>query len=1051
MSRIDLATFFAVRTPLLPFAVFRDWVSSDGDSGQEWAARRTQAVQTLREAFHRPELAESLRIASPSLHERCRGWLDNPNGEKARKTEIALAKYFARAAYRCTPFGLFAGLSWGVDDGTTSVTLCDSAEYARAARLDFGCLIELSQKLLRDTALGNHLEFVTNPTLWRRADSWVYVEADNDTTRRRFRLTSVEASPPLDAIIARKGPLNKRDLSILVGQSEPTATAQEIDEYIDALVASQVLLTSLEPNMTGADALDIICERLRRASGPSGDSVTQLDHIQNALKRLNESPIGQSCELYGVIDERLSRLLNQPERRHVVQVDLFKPAKSVSLGSSIKAELRRTAEMLFRHARVQEPSELVDFRKRFDERYGDRTVPFLEALDTEFGVGFGLENRYPAPLLDGIPLGGAMISSTNPSPLGLFLLRKYQRAIAAGLPEVDLDDVDEHLHSAQPCPPFPSSFCAIATILCRSGESTNDGYRVLLHGLDGPSGAKWLGRFCYADRALTERVKAYLKSEEALDPDAVYAELVHAPEGRVGNILSRPILREYEIPILGRSGADPQRQIRLDDLLVSTRGGRIRLYSGTLGRRVIPRLTTNHNFYIHNIGLYKFLALLQRQESGMSAFAWPDVLTQTATRLPRVRYGRTILSPTLWYVDHAEADALLARVKSTGTRVFQGWQQQLGLPRFVALVDGDNELPVDFENPLSLECLATELKGRSRSCLREMFDGEECELARSGEGAFHHQFIVPFVVRGGPTRSAIPTTTSAIVPIKHFPGREWFFAKLYVSPGIQDRVLQCGIAPLMERAKAEGLVDRWFFLRYGDPDPHLRVRMRLSGGREENCAVLLRDLNAEVIGRHVRKTVLDTYEPETERYGGQRGLEISEQIFEADSDSVLRIVQELPAQDAGTRWQVALHGLHRFFDDFGLSLDDRILFLRSAGADYARRLGTQPPAKFALDRKYRSVRNSVAQVVSGTAPVLGKAETHLASRSASMGPLVIELTKLERAGDLCRTVGDLLSSYCHMFINRLMPFSANAHEYVLYELLQRHYASGRARQRAATS
>src|SRR5947209_6916057 len=71
-------------------------------------------------------------------------------------------------------------------------------------------------------------------------------------------------------------------------------------------------------------------------------------------------------------------------------------------------------------------------------------------------------------------------------------------------------------------------------------------------GATGPSGAILLGRFCHADAAMTHLVQEHLRAEEQLrkDRNAVFAEIAHLPEGRIGNVLFRPILRQYEIPYL---------------------------------------------------------------------------------------------------------------------------------------------------------------------------------------------------------------------------------------------------------------------------------------------------------------------------------------------------------------------------------------------------------------------------------------------------------------------------------------------------------------------
>src|SRR5215212_10565512 len=188
----------------------------------------------------------------------------------------------------------------------------------------------------------------------------------------------------------------------------------------------------------------------------------------------------------------------------------------------------------------------------------------------------------------------------------------------------------------------------MATVAAESDRAIAQGaFRVLLQHLYGPSGAVMLGRFCHADPTLHRLVRAHLRAEEAQRPERLFAEIVHLPDGRIGNILCRPVLRDYEIPYLGRSGAPADHQIRVTDLLVSVRNDRIVLRSRSLGREVAPRLTTAHNEDWRNLGVYRFLCALQRQDV-VSALGWDWGPFGDALFLPRVVSGRLVLCRARW-------------------------------------------------------------------------------------------------------------------------------------------------------------------------------------------------------------------------------------------------------------------------------------------------------------------------------------------------------------------------------------------------------------------
>ena len=64
----------------------------------------------------------------------------------------------------------------------------------------------------------------------------------------------------------------------------------------------------------------------------------------------------------------------------------------------------------------------------------------------------------------------------------------------------------------------------------------------------------------------------------------MFAEIVHLPESRIGNILMRPVLRQYEIPYLCGTTLSEEFQIPLTDLLVGIEGDKVVLRSQKLNK-----------------------------------------------------------------------------------------------------------------------------------------------------------------------------------------------------------------------------------------------------------------------------------------------------------------------------------------------------------------------------------------------------------------------------------------------------------------------------------
>src|SRR5262249_34672825 len=135
---------------------------------------------------------------------------------------------------------------------------------------------------------------------------------------------------------------------------------------------------------------------------------------------------------------------------------------------------------------------------------------------------------------------------------------------------------------------------------------------------------------------------------------------------------------------------------------------------------------------------------------------------------------------------------------------------------------------------------------------------------------------------------------------RFLPGSEWLYLKVYTGSTTADAVLRSYLAPVIAQAMQRGIARRWFFLRYGDPDWHVRVRFH--GEPAALTGELLPMLHAALAratdAGQVWQVALGTYEREVERYGGDEAIAIAESLFHHDSACVLGIIETLEG-DAG--------------------------------------------------------------------------------------------------------------------------------------------------------
>lgn len=62
---------------------------------------------------------------------------------------------------------------------------------------------------------------------------------------------------------------------------------------------------------------------------------------------------------------------------------------------------------------------------------------------------------------------------------------------------------------------------------------------------------------------------------------------------------------------------------------------------------------------------------------------------------------------------------------------------------------------------------------------------------------------------------------------KFIPGSQWLYFKIYTGVKTADEVLAHTIRPFLRELYAERWIDGSFFIRYNDPDFHIRLRLHI--------------------------------------------------------------------------------------------------------------------------------------------------------------------------------------------------------------------------------
>ncbi len=1007
----------------------------------EGALGRDELVARLRRAFDRPELREALLFASPELEQRLPAWLEGKSPDP--KLDRTLARYYSRAASRSTPFGLFAGISVGAIAEHDALALGPISSHRRHTRLGMAYLLGRLRELAAREDVIPRLRFEPSSTLYRAAGRIRFATLAVDTklgVAPSYPVIDVEPTPHLEAALsrARDGATLGEIAAALV---TPEVDAERAESFVRELVEHQLLVPCWIPRMSGPEPFDAAAAALRDAGLES--EASSLAAATRSLEELDRAPPERRLDGYRALVA--ATVVGDPpiEPSQRFQTDLVKSGAALALGRSTLAALLRAAELVQRVSTSGADPRLEEFRAKFSLRYEGRFVPLVEALDADLGIGYDrFDAETQGELLEDLPF------SRKPSAVErfdaydaarLFLLN---RALSRGERVHELDDEELEKFPRREPDPLPESFAVLARLeRAPEGES-----RIVVPHVIAPSAVSLMARFCHASPELTAAVQRHVELESARAREPL-VDVVHMPHGHVANILLRPVLRGYEIPYHGKSGAPVERQLPLEDLYVGVEAGRLVLRSKRLGRNVTVRISNAHNFEgWWNLPLYRFLGALQLRYHGAlaSAFYWGAL--DSSPFLPRLVRGGVVLSLARWNLAKAElgpADGGVQRLR-----------ERLDLPRWVTLSDGDQRLAIDLDNPLSVEMLWHEVHQKKHFSLEELWPAPEGLAASGPEGRFASEVLVPFVRREAvaaerpsplpPSPPARPLLELERAARSHPPGSGWLYLKIYSGRSRLRGLLEQAATALASTALAPH-VERWFFVPFADPEPHLRLRVR-----GEPRALLARVLPAlhralaeEFANGSIARLELATYERELERYAGVAATELAEQLFHADSLAVVQLSELL--EEDGAAFELTVLGIHRLLLDFGLDVQARLRFARTAADDYGSEFGATTETWKKIGEKFRKHGPRLTQLLFGDLPEEDPVRRAQASFDARSERAVAVRHALAELGLPTAEIEELLHSYAHLHAIRVLGDSARWYELVVYDFLRRLYATEAAR------
>lgn len=275
------------------------------------------------------------------------------------------------------------------------------------------------------------------------------------------------------------------------------------------------------------------------------------------------------------------------------------------------------------------------------------------------------------------------------------------------------------------------------------------------------------------------------------------------------------------------------------------------------------------------------------------------------------------------------------------------------------------------------------------------------------------------------------------------PGSEWLYLKIYSSTSLSDNLIAKDLLFIVNKLFQKKLIDKWFFIRYKDPEPHIRIRFLLKDellfGKVLN--IIYKRIKKDV-GYLIWKVQLDTYKRELERYNKDL-IEENETLFYYNSCCIALLLKEMSKNnfDEKYRWFTALKLIDCILDSFEQNIDSKLRILERMSISFKKEFNFSSKNISQFKSKYRNNRNLISQILDNSFNEVGFDKIYSIINFNSKRYKIITNRIMNKILIKKNSVNldVLIGDHIHMMMNRLFYSDNRIYELIIYDFMHMYY------------
>lgn len=960
-SIFKVEDFFMLRTPLYPVEKYKDIFCND--------ITKEQSIEKIYDTIKNdPAIREAIMVSTLSLYKELDNIGQETNVRKKEQVISSIVKYLIRLTTRTTPYGLFSGVARGTFANNTNIKLSDNLKNAKRTRVDMEWLYAVIRSIEKDKEILNNIYILCNDLVTINGTRLEIPYISNyGQIQKEDKLDNITASIRNTEQVQKvmeltKTPIKYKKLIKILKHNNPNVNKERIELFINQLMDNEYLITELRPPLTNTNPFNYVLSKLKNIN-EAKELYNSLVEIDSLIDEYDKKRIGSGEKKYLNIINKMKTI---KKCKNYLQVDMGLNTEKVLLDQNIAKEIEKISNLMLKLSQEKNTYPYMEeYLNDFIELYGeDREVQLLKVLDEDRGLG------YPATFTRPMSKRSAHYTPRDVKTREIqnFFKNKVIETLVDNRDEVVITDEEiasiqtNHLEHE-----IPSSL-EIYSLLSYSKEN-NDFTIHLGENFGSPLVGKSFGRFIdiMPNEIKEDFNKIEQEQKKLYGEDSIVAEIVELPQsGRLSNISLNWNPRKYELS-LSTNNCLSKNKISIKDLYIGVERDNYKAYfyikSKKLNKKIIIKANNMMNISLCS-NIYRFLyeISMMKERSIISSLYYNfEECFGNMDYTPRIKFSKTILYPASWRLNKNLLSLTDNNfIKKNFYNAFDLWKVKWNVPQFVYLVEGDNRLLLNLDNKLHLDELYYILDKNKSDNLRlnEIEGNIDNRIVKGDDGGYFSEIIFPItknqnldtIKKKEDSKVSLETKSDykfnrnnfdfAQIKRTFFPGEEWLSMKLYGNSKRTEEFIGFYLKHFCQELLQLGIIEKFFFLRYADPERHIRLRLKIQKNNMyfnliEKLTYWFKWLNKVGLLNSVN---IDTYKREVERYGGVELIELAEDVFYKDSVFTCNFINYMRNKNVGIPLEsFIVVSIINIMEEMGLSYElQKQIFLNNFDKDINR-------------------------------------------------------------------------------------------------------------------